>query len=560
MATTSSDDDSLDTSRIKEWRSIITLIVFVLANLVVLFPFHIPVPVPRWLRNAWLSLLVKARITPPRRSSVEECKPLRFPMNFVTAPLIAVLFLLATQAIGRTEVRGGTVGADHIAPIDIMVFFLSLAYIAISIDATGLIRWLSLKTLQRAGDSGRRLFLYLYLFFFVLGTAVGNDPIVLSGTPFLAYMTRASSNIHTPRAWIFTQFAIANVASAILVSSNPTNLVLAGAFQIRYIDYTANMIVPVVITVLFLFPFLLWVVFRGKEYVPSNIQLHQIPAGRRNRDSANPSLPKPSHSNKPAHEREEEQFLDSLQEVLNPYLDKKSAIFNSVIMAMVLVSILVVNATAPAGKEYPVYWITLPAAFIVFVWDLGVGWTSRHETREYVRDRQASAAASGQAVNAQGEENEKDETGATNNGNNPAASSEGNSSQQGSSRSGRTDEKRSDHGSTPASSPHTEPPATLQSVSRKIFCWLQQTFPTILRTVCDLPIPLVPFALCMFVLVQALVTKGWIPVFAYGWSYWVDKTGVVGAIGGMAFLSVILCNVCPSDSFPSHYIAANVRQ
>jgi hypothetical protein len=56
---------------------------------------------------------------------------LRFPMNFVTAPLIADLFLLAISAIGRTEVKAGTLGADNISPIDIMVFFLSLAYIAI---------------------------------------------------------------------------------------------------------------------------------------------------------------------------------------------------------------------------------------------------------------------------------------------------------------------------------------------------------------------------------------------------------------------------------------------
>jgi hypothetical protein len=47
----------------------------------------------------------------------------------------------------------------------------------------------------------------------------------------------------------------------------------------------------------------------------------------------------------------------------------------------------------------------------------------------------------------------------------------------------------------------------------------------------------------MFVLVQALVTKGWVPVFAYGWDHWVNKTGTVGAVGGMGFLSVILCNV-----------------
>ena len=161
---------------------------------------------------------------------------LKFPIDFVTAPLIADLFLLAILAIGREEVHDGTIGADHIFPIDIMAFFITLAYIAISIDASGLIRWLAFKVLQKGGKNGRLLFGYLYAFFFVLAGVVGNDPVILSGTAFLAYMTRVSSNIVRPRAWIFTQFAMANIGSAILVSSNPTNLVLAGAFNIKFIS------------------------------------------------------------------------------------------------------------------------------------------------------------------------------------------------------------------------------------------------------------------------------------------------------------------------------------
>ena len=72
---------------------------------------------------------------------------------------------------------------------------------------------------------------YLYAFFFSLTSFIGNDPVILSGTAFLAYMTRISQNIKEPSAWIHMQFACANIGSAILVSSNPTNLVLAGGIQ-----------------------------------------------------------------------------------------------------------------------------------------------------------------------------------------------------------------------------------------------------------------------------------------------------------------------------------------
>jgi hypothetical protein len=86
-------------------------------------------------------------------------------------------------------------------------------------------------------------------------------------------------------------------------------------------------------------------------------------------------------------------------------------------------------------------------------------------------------------------------------------------------------------------------PPTLTSLVADLYRWLQETFPTVTVVVSHMPFPLVPFAFAMFVLVQALVTKGWVPVFAYGWDHWVNRTGTVGAVGGMGFLSVILCNV-----------------
>ncbi|KAL2360994.1 hypothetical protein RJZ56_006117 [Blastomyces dermatitidis] len=92
-------------------------------------------------------------------------------------------------------------------------------------------------------------------------------------------------------------------------------------------------------------------------------------------------------------------------------------------------------------------------------------------------------------------------------------------------------------------------PATIVSLLAEAYRWTQDTFPTVTAVVAHLPYARVPFAFTMFILVQALVTKGWMPVFAYGWDHWVNKTGTIGAIGGMGFLSVILCNAS-SPSFP----------
>ncbi|PQE32248.1 Arsenical pump membrane protein [Rutstroemia sp. NJR-2017a WRK4] len=603
------DLEDLDTSKIKNWRSIVTLLVFIITNIIVLFPFHIPVYIPRPLVHGIRDTLSTLRILSPRRHlhKVGEngrAKPFVrfwFPMNFVTAPLIADLFLLAILAIGRKEVHDGTIGADHISPIDIMVFFITLAYIAISIDASGLIRYLAFKVLQKGGKVGHRLFFFLYVFFFALGSFIGNDPIILSGTAFLAYMTRVSSNIIHPRAWIHTQFAIANISSAILVSSNPTNLVLAGAFGIKFIVYTANMIVPVVVTAIVLFPFLLYIVFADESLIPYSIKMHELSEEAKAKKPVNPNIPNARGNAQEEEKKLAEDKLLSLEEIMNPFLDKGGAAFGAVIMAATLVTLLAINAASQSEGDHPVYWVTLPAAFVMFCWEVSFGWFRRHETREIARKgrreielAQERREEEMREMNAQ---SELKETGAgTSRGR--VESHGGIGVEDGESNSGfdsnnlttiptivvAGEDDRSITISTPMSEPHlaksstsinekqettsaeratssevderappTNPPhdiapqnednrATLVSLLADTYRWCQETFPTVTAVIAHLPFALVPFAFSMFVLVQALVTKGWVPVFAYGWDHWVTKTGTVGAIGGMGFLSVILCN------------------
>ncbi|KAJ5115199.1 hypothetical protein NUU61_000958 [Penicillium alfredii] len=611
--------DDLNTGRIKEWRSILTLIVFVLANIVVLFPFHVPIYIPRSLCNAALNSLSALRIIPSREktSNGPEALFVKFsvPLNSITAPLIADLFLLAILAIGRQEIHDGTVGANNINPIDIMVFFLTLAYIAISIDASGLIRYLAFKVLQKGGEVGHRLFFYLYSFFFVLGSFIGNDPIILSGTAFLAYMTRVSSNIIHPRAWIHTQFAVANIASAILVSSNPTNLVLAGAFEIKFIVYTANMIVPVVVTAIVLFPFLLYIIFADESLIPFSIKMHELSEEAKTRKPVNPNIPHArGNTEEPPNQDDEQDKLMSLEEIMNPFLDKGGAAFGAVIMAATLITLLALNAASNSGGEHPVFWVTLPAAFVMFCWDVVFGWYHRHETREIAAKGRQEAENVRAERKIQGEQEAVPISASQ-------GASDGNESVQVDSRDvsphtrhpadlhtdddislaavdGSVDRpsSRSDH-ETPrsaaalvpraadrlsneklpaaASTSETKPeliltsspeplgtypnngideekrggaqisatePRTLVSLAADLHRWLQETFPTVTVVVSHMPFPLVPFALSMFVLVQALVTKGWVPVFAHGWDHWVGRTGTVGSVGGMGFLSVILCN------------------
>ena len=529
------------------------------------------------------------RVISPRRSRSQhhgKAKPiiLKFPLNFVTAPLIADLFLLAILAIGRREVRDGTIGADSILPYNIMTFFLTLAYIAISIDSSGLIRWLAFHVLEKGRGNGRRLFFYLYAFFFALGSFIGNDPIILSGTAFLAYLTRVSSNIKHPRAWIHTQFAVANIASAILVSSNPTNLVLAGAFGIKFIYYTANMIVPVIVTAIVLPPFLLYIVFMDDSLIPKEINMHKLTKEEEEEakamDHVNPNIPdyrgSAEEKEKQNKNRNQRKVL-SLGEIMYPFLDKKSAAFGAFIMSATLITLLATNASdQKTGKDTPVCIVTLPAAFVMFCWDLGSGWLGRKKTRDIARkgreakkwflENQARLAAPG---NEHSLESQAQSQGGAGNGIPPPPAliypasesgddqtpestaglkssavmlfSEDDNSQNGRSSPAMLDRK--DSGCQPqgvlgmALSREDEEKRvvsestdevlhyqedkreTMVSLVKKAYRWSQETFPTVTAVLSHLPYALLPFAFSMFILVQGLKSRGWVTLFAYGWDH-----------------------------------------
>ena len=57
----------------------------------------------------------------------------------------------------------------------------SQAYISISLDATGLFRFLAFWVASKGGSSGRVLFSYLYLFFLICGVVVGNVRMIFLG-------------------------------------------------------------------------------------------------------------------------------------------------------------------------------------------------------------------------------------------------------------------------------------------------------------------------------------------------------------------------------------------
>ncbi|KAK7427381.1 hypothetical protein QQZ08_006150 [Neonectria magnoliae] len=563
--------------------------------------------------------------------------------------------------------------------MDLVAFALTLGYVSSSIDASGLIRYLTLKVLQVHSRAGHRLFILLYAIFFAMGCFFGNDPVIHMGMLFLAYMNRMSANLRHPGAWIHTQFAIANIASAILVSSNTTNVVIAQAFQIGFAEYTANLIVPVMASVIVLAPMLLYIIFSDEYLIPRRIELYELPEASKTKRPVPPNVPFNTLEHMLA-EDEEEQWDSSttvilqVEEVMNPFLDKLSAAFGLLIMATTLVVLL--SLTAANFNNVPVFWVTLPASFVMLCWDAIFGWFHRHETREIARRgrcevervraeraiRREAARATEQDIAesirtqsstfsaesrlqsqrcastsssvdlepsstisrkeeqdgsepatspvnivTRGEPRDNEDLGRAASEPHPVGQSpttnvelsgsfdlEGSIHEsQGTSRvshgesnvgdseehdgrdrkpvvlmgtqtSERLENKEEnnddEHNTTDTPSiieeglgrekaeetvhssltEQTRP--TIASLLKNLQDWSQETFPNVSAVVARLPFSLVLSAFPTFILVQSLVSSGWVTVFAHGWNRWVEKTGTVGAIAGMGFLSVMLSN------------------
>jgi Na+/H+ antiporter NhaD/arsenite permease-like protein len=311
-------------------------------------------------------------------------------------------------------------------------------------------------------------------------------------------MTRVSSNIIHPRAWIFTQFSIANIASAILVSSNPTNLVLAGAFNIKFINY---------------------IVFADEALIPLSIKMHELSEEAKAKEPVNPNIPNSrgiAEEEEKLHTNDEQGQALSLEEIMNPFLDKGGAAFGAFIMAATLSTVLALNAASQSKGEQPVFWVTLPAAFIMFCWDLFSGWVNRHKTRDIARKGRQEV----ELARAERARREEDEAILTSTEQGPpltqSNSKEVPSSQRllGSTSSGEGQEEKRvvSTGITPnLTLKHgrigVQQRATLVSLSRELWGWLQETFPTVTAVLGHLPFALIPFAFAMFVLVQALVVS-----------------------------------------------------
>jgi len=336
------------------------------------------------------------------------------------------------------------------------------------------------------------------------------------------------------------QFASCNIASAVLVSSNPTNLVLTGAYDVSFLVFSAWTVLPVLATGLVLFPILLFGVFKGEDYIPEKLVTPDV--------DPNTAL-----------------------------IDRTGAIFGSTLLGITLALLVGLSAGGLLHGVEGVWTVTAPAAIIMLgrdVWyDMNKGHRAGKTTTDEVVGPSRQAGGGGEDDNddqgieleLQGRDdlngsvglveggrathvNERDERDAL--GGEDAMPAQSTMRSRNVTMSSGVTKNASGTPSklsTPGQSPSTASKSSLQSA----FHHATKTLPTASHIIARLPLPLLPFAFSMFILVEALSYVGWIRVFGGWWASWVKVGGLGGAVVIMGILSVLGCNVSNNHHFIS---------
>ncbi|RXW15915.1 hypothetical protein EST38_g9935 [Candolleomyces aberdarensis] len=446
-----------------------------------------------------------------------------------SAPIIAIAILWASQCLGATQIRDGIIGTDNIKPYNILILFISLAYMTTTLDITGILQAAAFWVSNKGGSSGRKLYFYFYLLFTLISMTVGNDPVILSGTVFLAYYTVATGL--PPEAWLISEFAAANTASMVLFVGNPTNVVICEGFQINNAAFTAYMIWPFIACSIAGY-LVLTLQFRNEQHIPRNLNISGY---------LNP------------------------REILQ---DRVSAVFGSIWLATCLIVVIVLSSF-----HVDVWKIVLPFAAGKFIFD--ICWDHhRYSTGKIPKFNESEPSHVGSADDPMATAfrrvmcGEMQRTGTmtltdtirhhdlTENilrDEIHHSTSPGESTQDISNNEIRQPNsstlpflnsvlQRAPLPNAPPDAPDHQFVARLWRRLSLRYKKLAVHFPTFFTAVPRLPFRLVPFAFSQFILIEALEHQGWIDIFAR-WLVVASNKKTMPVVWLVGIFCIILCNI-----------------
>lgn len=189
--------------------------------------------------------------------------------TFWIVALIGAVVLLACKGITFKEVGAGLTSKDEINPLKILALFLCMTALSIFLDEAGFFSYIAALALQKSQGSQKKLFVVLYAIVSFLTIFTSNDIIILTFTPFICYFAKNAKINPTP--YLVAEFVGANTWSMLFIIGNPTNIYLATANGINFLQYFKVMALPTLFAGVVSFAMLYIIFFKSLK-----LQIQQV--------------------------------------------------------------------------------------------------------------------------------------------------------------------------------------------------------------------------------------------------------------------------------------------
>ncbi len=192
-------------------------------------------------------------------------------LDYARVSILVLVLLILSGIAPISTVRNALMPQFNIVPWQILIIFFGSAYICTSLDMSGVLKYFAYRLVLASRENGVRLYFNLVFLAAVMTIFTSNDIVTLTLTPIVAYIAKYSGV--NPIPFLISIFFASNTWSMLFYIGNPTNVIVAQAYSLKFFEYARHMFLPtlvagVVSTLMF---FLIY-----KKQIPQAVSLEQL--------------------------------------------------------------------------------------------------------------------------------------------------------------------------------------------------------------------------------------------------------------------------------------------